>query len=163
MVVDHTCQPWKLKELKQHNLRIPNNTDIVKEEAYHLTHIKVVFDLRTRTPRCLCKVCDSAESRQSTPITGKFAKYDNVDLRLSKFISDHQYFLCFSHVYAFVLKDRVWGKEFLVLKLWRLGTDYLFSRLAGCAYIGGPKDGQEYYRHSGNGTREQQTDDQNDL
>ena len=35
--------------------------------------------------------------------------YDEIDPKESNDLTDHQYFLCHSHLYAYVLKDRIYG------------------------------------------------------
>ncbi|RAL09607.1 ATP-binding protein [Aspergillus homomorphus CBS 101889] len=80
VVVDHTCQPWELDETKAQAQDKPGNRI----------------------------VCESPEPRQTTSLRTKFDDYDNLDLQSSKAITEHHYFLCYSHVYAFVLRDRAW-------------------------------------------------------
>lgn len=38
-----------------------------------------------------------------------FSSYDNIHPVKTKLLTDHQYFLCDSHLSAFILKDRVYG------------------------------------------------------
>ena len=63
-----------------------------------------------RVPRCGCKTC------AATNVTSKtlnkrlyFDDYDNI-LPDATNITEHQYLLCTSHVWAFMLQDRFWGQ-----------------------------------------------------
>ncbi|KAJ6118654.1 hypothetical protein N7471_013274 [Penicillium samsonianum] len=98
VVVDHTSQPWRLGE-------------IASEKHAHLP-IAEVYNVelgqRTREAKCLCKTCQANNLRQHGTQRRIFDDYDNIDLSSLSTLTDHQYLLCWSHVYAYVLKDRVW-------------------------------------------------------
>ncbi|KAJ5956435.1 hypothetical protein N7501_010714 [Penicillium viridicatum] len=98
VVVDHTSQPWRLDE-------------IASEKHAHLP-IQEVYGVelgqRTREPKCLCKTCQANSLREHGIQRRIFDDYDNIDLSSVSTLTDHQYLLCWSHVYAYVLKDRVW-------------------------------------------------------
>lgn len=69
--------------------------------------------LNIRTPRCECSVCEEQLlhqphlTHQQRP---RFADYDDLQITLDK-MTDHQYSLCCSHVFGYILNDRVWGKS----------------------------------------------------
>lgn len=77
--------------------------------------IAEVYDVelgqRTKEPKCLCKTCQANGLRQHGIQRRIFDDYDNIDLSSVSTLTDHQYLLCWSHVYAYVLKDRVWGRD----------------------------------------------------
>ncbi|KAF4763282.1 hypothetical protein HAV15_001590 [Penicillium sp. str.  len=98
VVVDHTSQPWRLNEIAGEK-----HAHLPIEEVYN-----VELGQRTREPKCLCKTCQANSLRQHGIQRRIFDDYDNIDLSSVSTLTDHQYLLCWSHVYAYVLKDRVW-------------------------------------------------------
>ncbi|KAJ5774987.1 ATPase AAA-type core [Penicillium paradoxum] len=97
VVIDHTSQPWKTELSYDENAYEP---------------ITAVYDVelgqRTRVPQCLCKTCETNSLRQHLIRRRRFDEYDNIKLNPDITLTDHQYMLCWSHVYAYVLKDRAW-------------------------------------------------------
>lgn len=89
VVVDHSSQPWQLY------------TDGEPVTSVY----DVELGQRTRIPKCTCKKC---ESNPKAVQLRKFDDYDDIDLKSRKTLTEHQYFLCSSHVWGFVLKDRTW-------------------------------------------------------
>ncbi|KAJ5614475.1 ATPase AAA-type core [Penicillium herquei] len=63
---------------------------------------------RTRKPTCPCATCKANGPTQHDVERRLFDNYDTIDLHGQEVITDHQYLLCWSHVYAYVLKDRAW-------------------------------------------------------
>lgn len=65
----------------------------------------------TRVPACSCPICANI-SRGSEKLYRRviFDDYDEISLDLEQGLTEHQYLLCFSHVYAYALQDRVWGQ-----------------------------------------------------
>lgn len=67
--------------------------------------------LNIRTPRCECSVCEE-ELQHKPHLTHqqrpRFADYDDLQVNLDK-MTDHQYSLCDSHVFGYILNDRTWG------------------------------------------------------
>ncbi|PYH96949.1 P-loop containing nucleoside triphosphate hydrolase protein [Aspergillus ellipticus CBS 707.79] len=98
VVIDHTSQPWHLNEVLGQSHRF-----IPCEQPY-----EIELGSRTRVPKCPCKRCEAKEIHQHTFQRRRFDDYDNIQLSSSTTLTDHQYSLCWSHVYAFVLKDRAW-------------------------------------------------------
>jgi hypothetical protein len=43
-------------------------------------------------------------------VSATFSDYDNIDPKVTKELSSHQYMLCMSHMYGFILKDRTYDK-----------------------------------------------------
>ncbi|KAJ0414207.1 hypothetical protein BJY00DRAFT_295528, partial [Aspergillus carlsbadensis] len=103
VVVDHTSQPWYLKG---------NSTGDYKDEREPPLPVTglvgVEMGERTRVPSCPCKTCHENESHQHGIQRRRFDDYDDIDLSARTDLTDHQYLLCWSHVYGFVLKDRAW-------------------------------------------------------
>lgn len=65
---------------------------------------------RARAPRCECADCEDLEGVKKEYITTTFSGYDYINPRETKELSEHQYLLCMSHMFGFVLKDRTYGK-----------------------------------------------------
>ncbi|KAL4736596.1 hypothetical protein BDV11DRAFT_193452 [Aspergillus similis] len=100
VVIDHTAQPWKLDQVTNHNSKV-------------YVPVTSVYDVdlgeRTRMPKCPCKACDENEAHRQHGVQRRiFDNYDNIDVNMRDNLTEHQYMLCASHVYGFVLKDRVW-------------------------------------------------------
>ncbi|KAJ5940511.1 hypothetical protein N7516_000679 [Penicillium verrucosum] len=98
VVVDHASQPWRLSEISDEK-----HAHFPFEELYD-----VELGQRTRMPKCVCKTCQANSLRQHGIQRRVFDDYDNIDLSSVSTLTNHQYLLCWSHVYAYVLKDRVW-------------------------------------------------------
>lgn len=64
----------------------------------------------SRILRCSCQSCEVKYAGLSHVERRPFDDYDNIDLRSKKTLTEHQYLLCWSHVFGFVLKDRAWGE-----------------------------------------------------
>lgn len=65
----------------------------------------------TRVPECECSVCVNDGVAVDQVRRRTFDDYDTILLTPDEPLSRHQYFLCWSHVYAFILKDRLRGKS----------------------------------------------------
>lgn len=65
---------------------------------------------RSRAPRCECQTCIDLDPTGTTYIATTFSDYDSINPRTPGGLSDHQYMLCMSHMFGFILKDRVYGK-----------------------------------------------------
>ncbi|KAL3465911.1 hypothetical protein BJX64DRAFT_252150 [Aspergillus heterothallicus] len=102
VVIDHTSRPWWLQN-------VAKNFKGDKEPPLPVQTIAdVELGERTRVPSCPCESCHAKETQEHSIQRRKFDDYDDIDLNASTSLTDHQYMLCWSHVYAFVLKDRVW-------------------------------------------------------
>jgi len=65
---------------------------------------------KSRAPRCECTECEGLKGVKEEYVHTTFGDYDNIDPTETKELSDHQYFLCMSHMFGFILKDRTYGK-----------------------------------------------------
>ncbi|KAF2707698.1 hypothetical protein K504DRAFT_446813 [Pleomassaria siparia CBS 279.74] len=100
VIVDHTSRPWKTEiGDEQQNKHVPSMDE---EEG------KTYLDLQIRVPGCSCAVCveagENAEGVKSKDLT--FDGWDNINLDFD--LTDRQYSICYSHVYAYCLQDRFW-------------------------------------------------------
>ncbi|CEL11686.1 hypothetical protein ASPCAL14785 [Aspergillus calidoustus] len=103
VVIDHTSQPWYLKNA------IGGDYKDEREPPLPVTGlVGIELGERTRVPSCPCKSCHENESHQREIQRRRFDDYDDIDLNTRTELTDHQYMLCWSHVYGFVLKDRAW-------------------------------------------------------
>ena len=66
---------------------------------------------RARSPRCECSVCVALNVLKETYLPAVYSDYDSIDPEKDEHISDQKYLLCQSHMYGFVLKDRLYGKN----------------------------------------------------
>ncbi len=72
--------------------------------------LKAPLGSRARSPACQCDNCEEYKLKNQPIIPLTYASYDNIDPRRVGELSEHQYIICHSHLYAYVLKDRVYGK-----------------------------------------------------
>jgi hypothetical protein len=63
-----------------------------------------------RVPHCECNDCRATANQQAIRSQAKFSEYDRIDPKADKELSAHEYLIMSSHMYAFVLKDRTYGK-----------------------------------------------------
>jgi len=97
VVVEHESQPWDGSEfdlLFSWNLNLGD------------THIGE----KARTPRCECSSCTNFDTVKENCISVTFDDYDAIDPKETENLSEHQYLLCMSHMFGFVLKDRAYGE-----------------------------------------------------
>ena len=66
---------------------------------------------------CLCHVCLKTKQRGVRPKLSRYSDYDDLYPETTKTLTNHQYFLCPTSVWAYVFKSRAWGKS--------LRADYL--------------------------------------
>jgi hypothetical protein len=118
VVVEHRSLPWDTPEFSrilEWNLStfcgIPD-CNLCKQSKHRVGE-------RARIPQCECKRCEEANFGQEVYVKPTFSDYDNIDPELVKELSDHQYMLCASHMFGFILKDRVHGMLSTVYPLLR--------------------------------------------
>jgi hypothetical protein len=66
---------------------------------------------RARAPGCSCHKCNNHRTAKQIYTLVTYASYDSIDLNGVTELSRHQYLICPSHVWAFILKDRIYGKS----------------------------------------------------
>jgi len=59
---------------------------------------------------CQCTACRAYNVEHPVQLLLPFASYDLIDVIDTESLTDHQYLLCSSELWAFVLKDRAYGK-----------------------------------------------------
>ena len=101
VVVDHTGQPWENEladeQVDRHDPKVINDGSLGQN---------------TRAPACPCSICSTSKAGSGTLYRRViFDDYDEISLD-SESLTDHQYFLCFSHIYAYALQDRLWGQPY---------------------------------------------------
>jgi hypothetical protein len=100
VMVDHTSRPWEEEVEREPDKHLPGVGD---DES---------LGTNTRFPACPCAICSSGDNNAEKLFQRlKFDDYDEIPLDTDLKLTEHQYFLCYSHVYAFVLQDRIWGKS----------------------------------------------------
>ena len=109
VVVEHESRPWNAKEfLDMHSWRFGCNSGHSKEDCAVCNSLTGI-GARARRARCECNICTNAliPKEEYTPVT--FGDYDEIDPKKVKDLSEHQYLICGSHMFGFILKDRVYG------------------------------------------------------
>lgn len=66
--------------------------------------------MTARIPQCECRTCSALDADRSIYSSPRHSDYDNIIPSKRSELTDHQYLVCASHMYAFVLKDRTYGK-----------------------------------------------------
>ncbi|KAI2466168.1 hypothetical protein F4781DRAFT_406556 [Annulohypoxylon bovei var. microspora] len=97
VVVEHESRPWG-------NEDFVNMYDWELDEDEYSTEIRE----RSRTPHCECVTCNRTKLGQETYASGTFGDYDDIDPKGSQSLSEHQCLLCMSHMFGFILKDRMY-------------------------------------------------------
>ena len=98
MVVDHGPKPWtadEFDELPDWDLNRSGVEDVLGEDL--------------RAPQCECLQCAQSRFLSQVQEVTKFSDYDDIKPKEKEELSDHQYMLFSSHMYAFMLQDRTYG------------------------------------------------------
>lgn len=102
MVIDHISRPWEKYISKEETLsptiHVPCQGACTK------------FASNGRTPACQCPNCVAKRIRTRETQRIELDGYEEIKLSAETELTEHQYLLCWSHVYGFLLKDREWGK-----------------------------------------------------
>lgn len=101
VVVDHSTKPWTERYFVKYGENVhwhltPDSDDVVGEQL--------------RAPQCECITCNDSAIMGQTHEEMKFSDYEGIDPAKQEELSDHQYMLLASHMYAFILQDREYGK-----------------------------------------------------
>ena len=75
---------------------------------WNLTRQRIDLGERARGPHCECSRCTDPAKEKYLSVT--FSDYDSIDPKKTADLSEHQYMLCMSHMFGFILKDRTYGK-----------------------------------------------------
>jgi hypothetical protein len=97
VVVEHESQPW----------------DVIEFDSlfnWDLDAVDTKVGKKARTPRCECSSCTNFDTVKENCISVTFGDYDDIDPKEIENLSEHQYLLCMSHMFGFILKDRAYGK-----------------------------------------------------
>ncbi|KAI4863989.1 hypothetical protein F4820DRAFT_470922 [Hypoxylon rubiginosum] len=97
VVVEHESQPWERSEF-----RSTSRWDLDDDDD------EVEIRERVKTPHCECSSCTEVDARKELYISGTFSDYDNIDPKSSQTLSEHQCLVCMSHMFGFILKDRMY-------------------------------------------------------
>jgi len=91
--------PWNAEELDDllETHHVPtNNTETIRQSI--------------RVPSCECKECTTTTEVQEVYAKEKFNDYHKISPNNSGELSAHRYMIMASHMFAFSLKDRSYGK-----------------------------------------------------
>ncbi|XDG05324.1 hypothetical protein ABKA04_004939 [Annulohypoxylon sp. FPYF3050] len=97
VVVEHESRPWINEEFED-----------IYEWELDADEWKTEIRERAKTPHCECKSCNQTKLGQETYVTGTFSDYDDIDPKRSEPLTEHQSLICMSHMFGFVLKDRMY-------------------------------------------------------
>ncbi|XXH00048.1 hypothetical protein Hte_006389 [Hypoxylon texense] len=97
VVVEHESQPWDRNEF-----RSTSRWDLDEDDE------DIEIRERVKTPHCECSSCTEVDARKELYISGTFSDYDNIDPKSSQTLSEHQCLVCMSHMFGFILKDRMY-------------------------------------------------------
>ncbi|KAH6974935.1 hypothetical protein BKA56DRAFT_589801 [Ilyonectria sp. MPI-CAGE-AT-0026] len=117
VVVEHESQPWirdEFRSLKTWHLSTRQEPDRLSGPlAYtpfgsgEMLKEKGVGQ-RARGPRCECSQCTVGDAVKEIYVSVTFSNYDDIKPKDIKELSEHQYLLCMSHMFGFILKDRTY-------------------------------------------------------
>jgi hypothetical protein len=97
VVVEHESEPWNWRD---------SNSSL----RWALGRDDTVIGEKARTPRCECSSCINFDTVKDNCISVTFGDYDAIDPKETENLSEHQYLLCMSHMFGFILKDRAYGE-----------------------------------------------------
>jgi len=98
VVVEHESQPWGGREFNSLLFDWSSGRDDTR------------IGEKARTPRCECSSCTNFDTVKENCISVTFGDYDAIDPKETENLSEHQYLLCMSHMFGFILKDRAYGE-----------------------------------------------------
>ncbi|KAI1421819.1 hypothetical protein F5Y12DRAFT_787169 [Xylaria sp. FL1777] len=116
VVVEHETRPWE----NETQVLVRTNTPPFKKSPWEKeeaggTHrwlfennVGKVIGEGARAPCCKCSKCTEIDTAAQKYIPATFNDYDNIDPKEVSELSEHQYMLCLSHMYGFILKDRAY-------------------------------------------------------
>jgi hypothetical protein len=120
-VVEHASRPWTTKagefEPEDWLIEEAQNPHLAQrmypdEEMPYDTAPRKVGQ-NARIAQCLCHDCSSVSATFNRAHTHPtYSDYDHIDPFAAdrKELTEHQYLLCASHMFGFILKDRAYGK-----------------------------------------------------
>ncbi|TGJ83182.1 hypothetical protein E0Z10_g5584 [Xylaria hypoxylon] len=100
VVVEHESQPWKKEEFGAMYTWLWSDGEKVPGER--------AIGERARAPCCKCSKCRNIDTAAQKYISALFSDYDNINPKEVNEISEHQYMICLSHMFGFILKDRTY-------------------------------------------------------
>ncbi|KAF2111085.1 hypothetical protein BDV96DRAFT_500065 [Lophiotrema nucula] len=100
VVVEHASAPWHMA--------------VVESSSSTSINTRWLFDFpdagpirsAVRVPKCECKECASSTPDQEVYTPAKFSDWFQIDPKETEELTEHQYLMLGSHMWAFVLKDR---------------------------------------------------------
>ncbi|KAL6362787.1 hypothetical protein LRP88_04093 [Fusarium phalaenopsidis] len=93
VIVEHESCPWDRDEFES-------------LEEWDLGQDEGDIGASARAPRCECSQCQDLDTVKEEYPSATFSDYDDIDPNETSELSDHQYMLCMSHMFGFMLKDR---------------------------------------------------------
>ena len=118
MVVEHASRPWTEKNVwgqdLEHYLPGAPEAEVLgyptPPPPFGSISNAHIIGQSIRVARCECKECKTAAVSQELYLRLKFSEYSEIDPVKVTELTEHQYLLLPSHMFAFILKDRAYGK-----------------------------------------------------
>ncbi|KAI8947806.1 hypothetical protein F4801DRAFT_559359 [Xylaria longipes] len=76
--------------------------------TWYLGKMQIDIGEGARSPRCECSVCKNIDTAGERYRPVSFSDYDKINPKDTSELSEHQYMLCMSHMFGFILKDRTY-------------------------------------------------------
>ncbi|KAF2236170.1 P-loop containing nucleoside triphosphate hydrolase protein [Viridothelium virens] len=107
VVVEHESRPWNATEFSE---MISWHFGCTNEHEKDCAVCSTLQGIGTqaRCARCECNPCAKALDPKEEYIPVTFGDYDEIDPRKVQDLSEHQYLVCSSHMFGFILKDRTY-------------------------------------------------------
>lgn len=99
-MVEHKSSPWE-------DETFTSDTTLIHHFPWMPEDVKIGKSMRA--PRCECNECRFKTASEGTYGEERFRDYDRIDPALTDELTEHQYLLLPSHMFAFMLKDRTHG------------------------------------------------------
>lgn len=120
LVVEHASRPWTrnvfstMKEWQLDNSGLSLEQRVGEFSFLHQTREKSFLNQKigenARSPHCECIQCVASDILKTTFLFATYSDYDSISPKEIEKLIDHQYLLCSSHMFGFILKDRSYGK-----------------------------------------------------
>jgi len=93
-----------------------NDSDLNRDNFYNQFAINQAEKpgARARAAGCQCEKCQKYQLENQIYVPLVYESYDDIKPKEVVEVTEHQYFLCNSHLYGFILKDRRYGKLHLL-------------------------------------------------
>ncbi|KAK2745130.1 hypothetical protein FQN57_004037 [Myotisia sp. PD_48] len=144
VVMEHASQPWKGMGFEDSDLlrafSIPVPASLPPPppgpppppSSLPRQPNRLTLGLNVRIPRCECHECESSPSPNVYTVS-RYGSYDNINPTKVDKLGEHQYLICASHMFGFIIKDRAYVIALDLLDLHKLSepiiTEHAIDKL----------------------------------